>query len=97
MPTLQGDRRVELRHGVLYSTAAAMQYINTKVRVMRTDVRYDSYCELQRHVDCWSWAEAHYRLLNQCIVVKKALCYKAAADSRDMYKFISMQFHANPI
>ena len=46
-------------------------------------------------------AEVELRLCrlrpNQCIVVKKALCYKAAANSRDTYKFVSMQFHANPI
>lgn len=86
------------RQSIVYSTAAAMQYINTNIRVMCTDVRHDSHCELSRHVDCWSWAEAHCRLRpNQCIVVKKALCYKAAANSRDTYKFVSMQFHANPI
>ena len=77
--SLQGDRCMELDHGVVYSTAAAMQRISTNILVMFAMTYTVSYKDmLTAQVELL--AHCHCRLPNQCTVVKKASCYKAVAD-----------------
>ena len=46
VPMLQGDCCMELDHGVVYSTAAAMQRINTNIRVMFAMTHTVSYKDM---------------------------------------------------